>query len=284
MNDNSSKWLCETNALAELLRTPGVVVLDATLGALPDGRSARQAYLDEHIPGALFFDIDDLSDEKNANPNMLPSPEKFALRMRKIGVGDGMRIIVYDARGIYSAPRAWWMFRVMGHDDVAVLNGGLVKWKAEGRALEAGEPARRSERHFTVRKNASLVRDLYDMKAMVTKGGSQIADARSVGRFAGVEGEPRPVPRMGHMPGACNVPFGSLVNADSTLKPAAEIHAIFQRSGLDPEKPIALTCGSGVTACTLALGLAVIGHEHTPVFDGSWYEWSNDETAPVVQD
>jgi thiosulfate/3-mercaptopyruvate sulfurtransferase len=171
----------------------------------------------------------------------------------------------------------------MGNTDVAVLNGGLAKWKAEGRALETGAPPARSERHFTVRKNASLVRDIGDMKTAVARG-AQIADARSVLRFSGHEGEPRPVPRPGHMPGACNVPFGSLINPDHTLKPAAQIHEAFKRAGLDPEQPLTVTCGSGITACTLALGLAVIGHEHTPVYDGSWYEWSHDQTAPVTQD
>lgn len=281
MNDHSSKWLCETDWLAKHLGSPGLIVLDASHFMPADPRNARSEYLQEHIPGALFFDIEELSDSSNPNPAMLPQPEKFALRMRKMGIGDGMRIVVYDSRGIYSAPRAWWMFRVMGHNDVAVLNGGLPKWKAESRPLEAGEPPRRSERHFTVRKNTLLVRDLADMKAAVARQDKQIADARSAARFAGKEGEPRAVPRLGHMPGACNVPFGSVINGDGTLKPASQIHAIFKSAGIDAEKPVIATCGSGITACTLALALAVIGNEHVPVFDGSWYEWSNDASAPV---
>ncbi len=282
MNDHSSKWLCETGWLAQRLGTPGLVVLDASHFLPGDPRNAHQEYLAGHIPGALFFDIDALSDPNNPNPNMLPSPEVFALRMRKMGIGDGMRIVIYDSRGIYSAPRAWWMFRVMGHRDVAVLNGGLPKWTAEGHPLEAGPPPHRSERHFTARKDASLVRDLADMKAAVARGGQQIADARSLARFAGREGEPRPVPRLGHMPGACNVPFGTVLTPEGTMKPAAEIYAVFKAAGIDAEKPVIATCGSGITACTLALALAVIGNEHVPVFDGSWYEWSHDATAPVV--
>jgi thiosulfate/3-mercaptopyruvate sulfurtransferase len=282
MNDNSSKWLCETEWLAAHLNSPGVIALDATILTPADGRTGREGFLEAHIPGAQFFDIDLLSDAGNASPNMLPAPEIFALRMRKMGVGDGMRIVVYDQKGVYSAPRAWWMFRVMGHRDVCVLNGGLRKWRAEGRPLESGEPAPRTERHFTARRDASLLRGKEDMKRAVAAGGTQICDARSRSRFEGAEPEPRPVPRLGHMPGASNVPFGDLLNPDGTMKPAAQIHRIFQDAGVDPDKPVAVTCGSGITACTLALGLAVIGREHTPVYDGSWYEWSHDPDAPVV--
>lgn len=282
MTDFSSKWLVETDWLHERLSAPGLVIMDASLGAAANGKTAREAYLEAHIPGALFFDIDDLSDSSSPLPNMLPPPEKFASRMRHMGVGDGMKIVVYDTRGIYSAPRAWWMFRVMGHDDVAVLNGGLVKWLAEGRPTESGAPPSRSEKHFTIRKNSGLVRDLGDMSSAVSAGTLQIADARSKGRFQGREGEPRPVPRLGHMPGACNVPFGSLLNGNGTMKPAEQIREAFEAAGINPEKPIIATCGSGITACTLALGLAVLGNEHAAVYDGSWIEWSNATEAPVA--
>ncbi len=281
MTDFSSKWLVETDWLAERVRSPGLVVLDASLPAGGDAKPPYDAYRDEHIPGALFFDIEELSDTTSKLPHMLPSPEKFSSRMRKMGIGDGMKIIVYDARGIYSAPRAWWMFRVMGHEDVAVLNGGLPKWKAEGLPVEAGLPAPRSERHFTSRFNAALVRDLNDMMAAVRAQKTQIADARAAGRFEGRDGEPRPVPRLGHMPGAHNMPFSSLLNGNGTFRPAEEIRALFEKAGIAPEKPVVATCGSGITACTLALGLAIIGNEHVPVYDGSWYEWSHAEDAPV---
>jgi thiosulfate/3-mercaptopyruvate sulfurtransferase len=283
MIDYSSKWLVETDWLAERLNAPGMVVLDASLGTGADGLPAFEAYKQAHIPGALFFDIDDLSDTANPNPNMLPAPEKFAARMRKMGIGDGMKVIVYDSKGIYSAPRAWWMFRVMGHEHVAVLNGGLPKWQTENRPLESGLPAPRSERHFTVRKNSGLVRDLGDMEAAVASGQSQIADARSAARFEGREAEPRPVPRLGHMPGAVNIPFGSLLNGNSTFKPAEDIKALFEKAGINPGQPVIATCGTGITACTLALGAAITGHEHMPVYDGSWYEWSHAGAAPVVK-
>lgn len=284
MPDFSSKWLVETDWLAERLASPGVVVLDASLAASGDVKPPQDAYRDEHIPGAMFFDIEELSDTSANLPHMLPSPEKFSSRMRRMGVGDGMKIVVYDTRGIYSAPRAWWMFRIMGHQDVAVLNGGLPKWKAEGLPLESGLPAPRSERHFTARFNAALVRDLSDMKAAVAARNMQIADARSAGRFAGRETEPRPVPRLGHMPGAHNLPFSNLLNADGTLKPADQVRAHFEAAGIDPNKPVIASCGSGITACTLALALAVIGNEHVPVYDGSWYEWSHAPDTLVISE
>jgi thiosulfate/3-mercaptopyruvate sulfurtransferase len=202
--------------------------------------------------------------------------------MRKMGVGDGMKVVVYDNRGIYSAPRAWWMFRVMGHDDVAVLNGGLRKWRAEGRPLESEMPGRRSERHFTARKNAELVRDFADMSRAVAGHRIQIADARSKGRFEGREDEPRPVPRRGHMPGSKNVPFGALLSGDGTFKSGRQIREAIEAGGINPEKPVIATCGSGITACTLALGLAILGNEHVAVYDGSWSEWTGMPEAPVV--
>jgi thiosulfate/3-mercaptopyruvate sulfurtransferase len=283
MSGFSSKWLVETDWLQERLGAPGLVILDASLKMPGDARAPFDLYKEAHIPGALFFDIDDLSDTSSPLPHMLPAPEKFASRMRKIGVGDGMKAVVYDGRGIFSSPRAWWMFRVMGHDDVAVLNGGLKKWLAEGRPFEAGAPAQRSERHFTARKNSALVRDLADMMTAVQAKRPQIADARAKGRFEGKEPELRPVPRLGHMPGACNVPYAKLVNEDATMKSAAELRAAFEGAGINPEKPVITTCGSGVTACILALGLSVLGNEYAAVYDGSWAEWSAATSAPAVQ-
>jgi thiosulfate/3-mercaptopyruvate sulfurtransferase len=283
MTDFSSKWLAETDWLQERLAAPGLVIMDASLKMPGDAQPPFDLYKEAHIPGALFFDIDELSETSSPLPHMLPAPEKFASRMRMMGVGDGMKIVVYDNRGIFSAPRAWWMFRVMGHDDVAVLNGGLKKWLAEGRPCEAGPPARRSERHFTARKNSALVRDLSDMMTAVDSKRLQIADARAKGRFAGQEPELRPVPRLGHMPGACNVPYAKLISEDGTMKSAPELRAAFEAAGVNPEKPVITTCGSGVTACILALGLSVLGNEYTAVYDGSWAEWSAAPSAPVVQ-
>ncbi len=284
MTGFSSKWLVETDWLQERLSAPGVVILDASLKMPGDAKAPLDQYREAHIPGALFFDIDDLSDTSSPLPHMLPSPEKFASRMRKMGVGDGMKVIVYDTKGIFSSPRAWWMFRVMGHSDVAVLNGGLKKWLAEERPVEAGYPAPRSERHFSACKNAELVRDLSDVLAAVESKRLQIVDAWAKGRFQGREAELRPVPRLGHMPGAYNVPSAQLIAEDGTMKPASELRAAFEGAGVNTEKPIITTCGSGVTACILALGLSMLGNEHAAVYDGSWAEWSAVPSAPAVKD
>ena len=284
MTDFSSKWLVETDWLHERLGAPGVVVLDATWTIPGEPKSGYDHYREAHIPGALFFDIDDLSDTSSPHPHMLPPPEKFASRMRKIGVGDGMKVVVYDEKGIFSSPRAWWMFRVMGHEDVAVLNGGLKKWLAEGRAVESGPPALRSARHFTARKNSELVRDLSDMLRAVQAGKTQIVDARSKSRFLGHDVEIRPVPRLGHMPGARNVPYGTVIEDNGVMKPAAELRAAFENAGINPDKPVITTCGSGITACILALGLAILGNEYTAVYDGSWAEWASVPSAPVVRE
>ncbi len=283
MPDFTSKWLVETDWLEERLSAPGLIVMDASLKMPADARAPYDQYKEAHIPGALFFDIDDLSDTSSPYPHMLPPPEKFASRMRKMGVGDGMKIVVYDTKGIFSAPRAWWMFRVMGHDDVAVLNGGFKKWQAEGRPVEASLPAPRSERHFTPRKNSEIVRDINDVMAAIEAKRPQIVDARSKARFEGHEVELRPVDRLGHMPGARNVPYATLLNGDGTMKSAESLRAAFEAAGVNPEKPAITTCGSGVTACILALGLSVLGNQYTSVYDGSWAEWSAVPSAPVEQ-
>ncbi|MFZ1108101.1 MAG: 3-mercaptopyruvate sulfurtransferase [Rhodomicrobium sp.] len=282
MTDLSSKWLVETDWLEKHLGAPGLIVLDASWTMPSEPKRGRDLYNEAHIPGALFFDIDELSDAASPYPHMLPPPEKFASRMRKMGVGNGMKIVVYDCKGIFSAPRAWWMFRVMGHEDVAVLNGGFKKWRAEARPVEVGPAGLRSERHFTARKNSELVRDVADVMQAVQSGRCQIIDARGKARFEGHEVEPRPAPRLGHMPGAKNIPYGSLLTAGGAMKPAAELLAIFEAAGVSPEKPVIATCGSGVTACILALGLAILGNEYASVYDGSWAEWAAVPSAPVA--
>ena len=207
----------------------------------------KKEFLEAHIPGAQFFDIDELSDTASSLPHMLPSPEKFSSRMRKMGIGDGKRIIAYDAAGLFSAARAWWMFKVFGHEDVAVLDGGLPKWKAEGRPLEDGPPLKPQERHFTARFRSMMVRDMKDVAAALKSGSAQVADARSGTRFRGEEAEPRPGVRAGHMPGAQNVHYASLLKADGTLKSPAEIEAVFKAAGVDLSKPVITSCGSGIT-------------------------------------
>ncbi len=278
-----SSHLVETDWLADHLDAPDLVVLDGSWHLPTAGRNARAEYEEEHIPGALFFDIDEISDESSSLPHMLPSTVKFASRMKRMGIGDGMRIVVYDSVGMFSAARVWWTFRVMGHEDVAVLNGGLPKWKAEGRPVTSEPTPPRSQRHFTPRLNASLVRDLQDVKRIIESGSAQIADARSPGRFAGAEPEPRPGLRSGHIPGSRNVPYSRLLNPDGTLKSPPELHRVFTEAGIDPMKPVVTTCGSGVTAAILSLGLALIGQPDSGLYDGSWSEWGREDAGTPVE-
>jgi thiosulfate/3-mercaptopyruvate sulfurtransferase len=274
-------WLTETDWLASELEAPDIVIIDGSWHMPNEGRDARADYLEEHIPGAIFFDIDEIADTKSPLPHMLPPPEKFSSRMRSMGIGDGSRIVVYDTSGMFSAARVWWTFRVMGFDDVTVLNGGLPKWKREGLPLESGEPTPRSTRHFTSRRNADLVRDVYDMKSIIKDHSAEIIDSRSADRFAGKVAEPRPGVRSGRIPGSINVPYGKLVNADGTLKSKPELARVFARAGVDLGMPIVTSCGSGITASVLALALAEIGHRRTAVYDGSWSEWGADQSLPV---
>ncbi len=282
MTDFSSKWLVETDWLDHHLGAPGLVVMDATWTMPGEPKLGADIFREGHIPGSLFFDIDGLSDASSPYPHMLPSPEKFASRIEKLGVGDGMKVVVYDNKGIFSSPRAWWMFRVMGHEDVAVLNGGLKKWLAEGRPVISGSPGMRSTRHFTPRKNSELVREISDVLNAVKAGRTQIVDARSKARFLGQEVEVRPVPRVGHMPGARNLHYAALIEESGAMKSAAELRALFESAGINPDKPVIASCGSGITACILALGLAILGNEYASVYDGSWAEWACVPSAPVV--
>ena len=274
-------WLTNTDELARELDAPDLVIIDASWHMPGEGKDARAEYLTEHIPGAIFFDIDEIADTRSKLPHMLPPPEKFSSRMRSMGVGDGSRIVIYDSSGLYSAARVWWTFRVMGVDDVTVLNGGLPKWKEEGRLIESGPPRSRTTRHFTARRNLDLVRDVSDIKALLKDKSAEIVDARAPERFAGTAPEPRPGLRSGHIPGAHNIPYGKLLNKDATMKSAPEIERLFEEAGVDLSKPVVASCGSGITASVLALGLARIGHRKTAVYDGSWSEWGADQSLPI---
>lgn len=266
------KFLVSTDWLAGHLAAPDIRVIDASW-YLPDAkRDARAEYEAAHIPGARFFDIDEISDDRSELPHMAPPVEKFVSRMRAMGIGDGHRVVVYDGAGLFSAARVWWLFRLFGKDDVAVLDGGFPKWQAEGRPVEDVPPVLR-ERHFTGARDASQVRDVTQVAASVKLGDAQIVDARSPERFRGDAPEPRPGLRSGHIPGARNVHFRTLLNDDGTMKPPEELARVFAAAGVDVTRPVVTSCGSGVTAAILNLALARIGHRDTALYDGSWAEW-----------
>jgi len=277
---DSGELLVSTQWLADHLGAPDVKVVDASYFLAHEGRNARAEYLARHIPGAVFFDIDEIADRSQSLPHMLPPPEQFSSKVRKLGLGDGLRIVVYDSKGLFSAARVWWTFRVFGHRDVAVLDGGLPKWLAEGRPVEEGAVTP-GQRHFTARFNSLLVRDADQVARNVAARREQLLDARSRGRFEGSEPELWPGRRSGHIPGSCNLPFVELVAKDGTLKPPAELRAAFRAAGIDLARPVVTTCGSGITAAVLALGLAAAGARDVAVYDGSWAEWGLPGERPV---
>lgn len=266
------KTLVSTEWLAAHLQDPDLRILDASWFMPDDGRDARKGYDAAHIPGARFFDIDEISDTRSPLPHMAPPVEKFISRMRAMGVGDGHQVVVYDQAGVFSAPRVWWLFRLMGKSDIAVLDGGLPKWIAEGREIEDLPPVMR-DRHITVQRQASLVKDVTQVAHAAKLGDQEIVDARAHDRFTGATPEPRPGLRSGHIPGSKNLPWQTVVTADGRLKSPDELRALFAEAKVDTTKPVICTCGSGVSASILALALERIGHRDWSVYDGSWSEW-----------
>ena len=272
MAADDPKVLVSTAWLAQHLSDPDLRLLDASW-YLPDaGRNARAEYSAAHIPGARFFDIDEISDQRSALPHTAPPPEKFISRMRAMGVGDGHQVVIYDGAGLFSAARVWWTFRLMGKQDVAVLDGGLPKWRAEGLPLDDLPPVIK-DRHMTVQRQARLIRDVTQVAAASKLGDHEILDARSPARFRGDAAEPRPGLRSGHIPGARNLHYATLLTEDGTLRSPEGLRAVMAAAGVDLTKPAITSCGSGVTAAIVNLALERIGHRNHALYDGSWAEW-----------
>lgn len=273
--------LVDSGWLAAHLDDPRLRIVDGSFKLPGVTPTAREDYVRGHIPGAVFFDIDDIAMPGSSLPHMVPSPDLFARKMAALGIGDGDNVVVYDGAGLSSAGRAWWMLRLFGHDAVAILDGGLPKWKAEGRKLSTAVPNPPQHR-FTARFDPTLIRDKATLLADLATRREQVVDARAAGRFDGSVPEPRPGMRGGHIPGSRNLPYERLTDAATRqLRSPEQLAALFGEARVALDRPIVTSCGSGVTACALAYALYLIGHERAAVYDGSWSEWGLPGDTPV---
>lgn len=274
--------LVSTAWLAERLGTPGLRVFDATFYMPAETQDARALFREAHIPGARFFDLDEVADQETDLPHMAPTAGRFERLVGALGVSDGDHVVFYDQKGLFSAARGWWLMRLFGHERASVLDGGLPKWRAEGRATEPGMPLPASPGQFSATLHTARLRGLGDMLEIVSAGRNLVLDARAPGRFSGAAPEPRPGLPSGHMPGAHNLPATMLLRPDQTMLPPDRLRGLFAEAGVDGTRPVITSCGTGVTAAILTLGLAVAGLPEGALYDGSWTEWAGRPDTPKV--